>query len=173
MDGDARVDGELPTTSEELQGFVGGLDYSMVIVTTRHEEVRAGCLVGFSTQTSIDPWRMLVCMSRSNMTTRVLAQAGVLAVHRLSRDQVDLARLFGEQSGEWTDKFAHCTWRDGERGVPILTDCPAWVVGEIVSIDDVGDHAGVLIAAVAAGGTGDGEALTFSKLPHLEPGHEA
>ena len=173
VDGDVRVDGELSATSETMQGFVGGLDYSMLIVTSRHEDVRAGCLVGFTTQTSINPWRMLVCMSRSNTTTRVVARAGALAVHRLRRDQVELARLFGEESGEWTDKFARCAWSDGERGIPILTDCPAWVVGEVVSIDDVGDHAGVLIAAVAAGGAGGGEPLTFSSLPEMEPGQEA
>jgi flavin reductase (DIM6/NTAB) family NADH-FMN oxidoreductase RutF len=173
VDGDIKVEGELPVDSSALQQFTAGLDYSMLIVTTRHEDIRAGCLIGFSTQTSIDPWRMLVCLSRKNTTTRVAAQAGVIAVHRLGREQLGLARLFGEESGEWTDKFARCAWRDGPRGMPVLAECPAWFVGEIVSIDDVGDHAGVLVAAVAAGGSGTGDPLTFSAVTDLEPGQEA
>lgn len=173
MEGARRVAGELSADSPEVSGFVDGLDYSMLIVTTQHEGLRSGCLVGFSTQTSIDPWRMLICLSRSNMTTRVVAQAGMVVVHWLGREQVKMARLFGEHTDESLDKFARCQWREDERGLPILTDCPAWLVGEVVSIDDGGDHAGFLIAAVAAGRHRDAEPLTIAALPDLDPGHDA
>ena len=40
--------------------LVGGLDYPMFIATARSERgERAGCLVGFATQCSIDPSRFL------------------------------------------------------------------------------------------------------------------
>jgi flavin reductase (DIM6/NTAB) family NADH-FMN oxidoreductase RutF len=40
-----------------------GLDYTMVVVTAQADAGPAGCLVGFSTQSSIDPPRFLVCLS--------------------------------------------------------------------------------------------------------------
>src|SRR4051812_6447433 len=80
-----------------LQGFEalsGRLDYPMAVVTLQVDGKRAGCLVGFATQCSIDPVRYLVCLSHKNHTYRV-AQQGVqrLAVHLLEPDQTDLAAL--------------------------------------------------------------------------------
>ena len=43
--------------------LVSELDYPMFIVTCADERERAGCLVGFATQCSIDPPRFLVCLS--------------------------------------------------------------------------------------------------------------
>ena len=44
----------------QFDAFVGGLDYPVFVVTAAHGEERSGCLVGFATQASIDPPRMLV-----------------------------------------------------------------------------------------------------------------
>ncbi len=164
---------ELNADAEELDAFVRGLDYTMLLVTTRHERARSGALVGFSTQTSIDPFRFLVCLSHKNLTTRVAEGATHLAVHQFGPDQLALARLFGEHSGDDVDKFARCAWTDGPEGVPILDGCPAWMVGEITARLDLGDHHGMLLAPVAAARARDSGAVTFSELPDLDPGHEA
>lgn len=165
--------GRLDAESAELAAFVSGLDYTMLLVTARHEGRRSGCLVGFATQTSIGPSRLLVCLSRNNATTALAAGATHLAVHQIAADQLALLRLFGEQSEEWTDKFDRCAWADGPHGAPILDGCPAWLVGEVVARLDVGDHEGFLLAPVAAARTRDASALRFADLPPLSPGHEA
>ena len=46
-----------------FDAIVGNLEYPMFIVTTRAGEEPLGCLVGFATQTSIDPPRFIVCLS--------------------------------------------------------------------------------------------------------------
>ncbi|HET7531371.1 MAG TPA: flavin reductase family protein [Mycobacteriales bacterium] len=145
----------------------------MYVVTTRAGDERAGCLVGFTTQTSIDPVRFLVCISDVNATARVVAQATYVVVHQLARDEKDLARLFGEESEDWTDKFARCAWHDGPYDVPVLDASPAWFVGRIVERLDVGDHTGLLLVPVATGGRSDGAILTFRQLADLHPGHPA
>ena len=53
--------------------LTGELDFSMLVVTAFDGRERAGCLVGFSTQCSIDPPRYLVCISTANHTARVAA----------------------------------------------------------------------------------------------------
>ena len=157
----------------DLDPFVSALDYPMYVVTTRAGDERAGCLVGFTTQTSIGPPRFLVCISRANATARAVERATHLGVHQLCRADKELARLFGEESEDWTDKFARCAWHDGPHGVPVLDASPAWFVGEIVQRLDLGDHHGLLLTPVATGGVSDGAVLTLQQLSDLEPGHPA
>src|SRR4051794_6318507 len=98
------------------------LDYPMFAVTCAHGEDRAGCLVGFATQCSIDPARYLVCVSEANHTAAVADAAPVLAVHLLAADQKKLAELFGSRTGDEVDKFAEISWTPGPEGAPLLAD---------------------------------------------------
>jgi flavin reductase (DIM6/NTAB) family NADH-FMN oxidoreductase RutF len=156
-----------------VEAFTAGLNYTMLVVTCRDHDVRAGCLVGFHTQTSIDPVRLLVCLSRNNVTTRVAARAEYLALHQLASADADLAELFGEHSAEETDKFAVCDWSDGPHGVPVLDRAAAWLVGRIASVSDGGDHAVFALDPVAAGRRCDSPSLSLADLPPLQPGQQA
>ena len=98
-----------------FNALVSELDYPMFVVTTAAGGERAGCLVGFATQSSIDPPRFLVCLSKQNRTYRVARDADLLAVHSLPADATDLAELFGGETGDRVDKFAQCDWRPGAR----------------------------------------------------------
>jgi flavin reductase (DIM6/NTAB) family NADH-FMN oxidoreductase RutF len=161
------------TPDAGFSAIVGELDYPMYVVTTRVGDDRAGCLVGFATQTSIDPQRFLVCISKANATARTVEGATHVAVHLVGPDHMELARLFGEESEDWTDKFAQCAWHDGPCGVPVLDASATWFVGEIVDRLTVGDHAGLLLAPVATGGQPTRDVLGFQQLKDLDPGHPA
>jgi flavin reductase (DIM6/NTAB) family NADH-FMN oxidoreductase RutF len=161
--------------SEAFERVVALLDYPMFVVTTRVEDERAGCLVGFSSQVSINPPRYLVGLSKRNHTYRVAARGAThLAVHLLVKEHRDLARLFGGETGDRIDKFSRCGWFDGPEGLPILTDAAAWFTGHILDRFDLGDHVGHLIEPVA-GATPErfGQLVTFADAKDLEPGHEA
>jgi flavin reductase (DIM6/NTAB) family NADH-FMN oxidoreductase RutF len=158
---------------DDLDAFVAGLDYPMFVVTATAGGERSGCLVGFATQCSIDPFRLLVCLSKNNHTYRVAESAPVLAVHRLDARQEELAALFGGSTGDDVDKFARCAWRPGPHGVPLLTDCPAWVVGDVLTRVDLGDHVGFHLAPTEVTATPDGQPLSFAQVRHLTPGHPA
>lgn len=159
---------------EAFEKLVSMLDYPMYVVTTRVGNRRAGCLVGFTSQVSIGPPRFLVGLSEKNHTYRVAQDATHLAVHLLPRTHRELARLFGSETGDRTDKFARIAWHEGPHGLPILDDAAGWFVGEVLSRYDVGDHVGFLLQPI------DGEApekfdqlVTFADVHDLEPGHEA
>jgi flavin reductase (DIM6/NTAB) family NADH-FMN oxidoreductase RutF len=162
-----------PLTTEEFDAFVGGLDYPMFVVTTAAEGVRSGCLVGFTTQASIDPPRLLVCLSVQNHTYRVAQQAKLLAVHVLDPGQRDLAELFGEKTGDTSDKFSQCSWSPGPDGVPLLEDCPRLVVGRVVERQTFGDHVGHLLEPVEVESHRNTEAMGLEDVEDLDPGHEA
>lgn len=150
------------------------LDYTMFVVTTQVDGRAAGCLVGFATQASLQPPRFLVGISKQNHTFRPACQSEHLAVHVLARRDVELARLFGGQTGDDTDKFQSCSWRRGPAAMPILDDAVAWFVGRILSRIDAGDHVGFLLDPIAAQASDSGEdLLAFSDVKDIEPGHPA
>jgi len=159
----------------DLDPFIAGLDYPMFVVTTVRPDTgeRAGCLVGFATQSGIDPDRFVVCLSENNHTFRVAAAAEALAVHALDTAHRELAELFGTLSGDRVDKFARCPWRTGPRGMPILTGCPRWFVGDILDRVRLGNHTGYLLAAVESSGEPSAAPLMFSAVRDLEAGHGA
>lgn len=162
-----------PLSTEEFDAFVEGLDYPLFIVTAHDGVESDGCLVGFATQASIDPPRLLVCLSRANRTLRVADGAGLLAVHVLDADNHELAEHFGGQTGDEVDKLAGVRWHAGPQGVPLLDDLPRYVVGRILERLPLGDHVGHLLEPLAEEGGEVADPLTLRDAGDIEPGHPA
>jgi flavin reductase (DIM6/NTAB) family NADH-FMN oxidoreductase RutF len=152
---------------------MGELDYPMLIVTTSVGDERAGCLVGFATQCSIDPERFLVCISQSNRTFEVACASEALIVHFPTEQMHELVALFGSQTGDELDKFERCPWRPGPRGLPVLDDCPRWFAGEVCGRLALGDHHGFLLQPFDARRECGGSGYPFQRAKRLAPGHEA
>jgi flavin reductase (DIM6/NTAB) family NADH-FMN oxidoreductase RutF len=153
--------------------IVGDLDYPMFIVTAAAGEQRSGCLVGFATQTSIDPPRFLVCLSEKNRTTELARDAELLGVHAVPADAEHLAELFGGETGHEVDKLARVGWRSGEGGVPLLDDAPNRFVGRVEARLPAGDHLAFLLAPVQAEAEPREEEFSFHRAKRIDPGHEA
>jgi flavin reductase (DIM6/NTAB) family NADH-FMN oxidoreductase RutF len=155
--------------------LVGQLEYPMYVVTATARGERAGCLVGFGTQTSIHPARFLACISRKNHTLPVASEADLLAVHFLSDEprEREYAELFGGETGDQVDKFAQVAWHEGPGGVPLLEAIPNRFVGRVLEQLDLGDHVGFLLDPIEAD-EGEGfEELGFQEAKSIPPGHPA
>ena len=152
--------------------LLSSLNYPLFIVTAAAGERREGCVIGFATQTSVDPGRFLACLSRENRTYRIARHAEALAVHFAPRDDEQLVELFGGETGDEIDKFARCEWHQGPHATPILAGCPSWFVGVILSRHDLGDHMGCLLEPIEAR-CEPGELLYFQDVKDIDPGHEA
>jgi flavin reductase (DIM6/NTAB) family NADH-FMN oxidoreductase RutF len=160
----------------DLTGFLDGLDYPMFVVTAQHDGLHAGCLVGFTSQVSMEPARFLVCLSVENHTYDIARDASVLAVHLLGADQADLAAVFGSETGDEIDKFDRCRWHAGPDGIRVLTDAPAWMLGSVRERVLFGDHVGFLLDPLEAHREGGGsgfDMLTYQQVRGLSPGHPA
>ena len=156
-----------------FQSIVGALDYPMGIVTTFDGTERAGCLVGFTAQCSIDPPLVMVWLSKRNHTTRIAGRATALLVHLPSHADRELATLFGQETGDEVDKFSRCRWEPGPEGLPLLAGCSRWFAGRIVERLDTGDHVGHLLEPFDAAAGPWSAQLGFQSVKDLEPGHEA
>jgi flavin reductase (DIM6/NTAB) family NADH-FMN oxidoreductase RutF len=164
-----------------FDALVSALDTSVVVVTTATTAAggeRAGCLVGFHAQCSIQPRQYAVWLSKANRTYRVALLAGHVAVHPLGPGDRDLAELFGGRTGDDVDKFARCDWEPGPGGVPLLTGRAGgrMVLRRTALLDVGGDHSCLVGEPVLAEppdrrGTGGFTPLRLATAGSVPPGH--
>ena len=160
--------------SDVIGDLVRRADPPLYVATTAAAGERAGCVIGFATQASIDPPRFLVGISTENRTWRVAQTATHLAVHLFGRDRIDVISLFGGATGDDVDKFANGAWSEGPGAVPVLDGAVAWFVGRIIERYDLGDHVGHLLEPVTGGtSTGPDPAVTLADADDIEAGHPA
>jgi flavin reductase (DIM6/NTAB) family NADH-FMN oxidoreductase RutF len=157
--------------AETFNALMGELDYPMFIVTAAQGGERAGCLVGFATQCSIDPPRFLVCLSKVNRTYRVAREADAVAVHFVPAEAAPLAELFGGETGDRIDKFERCKWTPGPGGIPLLDDCPDRFVGAVRERVDGGDHVAYFLEPITAEYGHEAGQFTFHRAKRIEAGH--
>jgi flavin reductase (DIM6/NTAB) family NADH-FMN oxidoreductase RutF len=151
---------------------VGRLNTPMFVVTARGRDgERAGCLIGFATQVSVHPPRFLACISKENRTFDVVSKSGTVVVHFLSREQRELAELFGGETGDEVDKFELCEWREGPDGVPVLAGVAGWFAGRVLDRFDLGDHVGLWLDPFEAHDGGGNPDLGFQDVKQIDPGH--
>jgi flavin reductase (DIM6/NTAB) family NADH-FMN oxidoreductase RutF len=159
----------------DFAALTAGLDVPMFVVTALADDdgERSGCLIGFATQTSIDPQRFLVCLSQANHTHGVALRASHLAVHWVPEDAMALAELFGGETGDDVDKLARSAWHEGPHGAALLDDAPNRFVGAVLWRRDVGDHSAFLLEPVWAEHGADVGELRFARAKAIDPGHPA
>jgi len=120
--------------------IVSNLEYPMFVVAAAADGDADACLVGFTSQCSIDPSRFAVFLSKENHTYDVALRAEVLVVHRLRADQHQLAEHFGGKSAyDDPKKLRECEWTAGPGGSPVIEGCD-WFAGRVLQHVDTGDH---------------------------------
>ena len=161
----------------EQHGFVElvrEIDYVMFVVTAAADGERAGCLVGFTTQTSIHPPRFLVCLSRKNHTYRVAC--------RLGRPRACTSWRPGRRSSRSCSVARPATRSTsspaagGGRGLAACRSSmtfPDWFAGRVLDRVDLGDHVGFLLAPIDGQAGRGPRPLTFHRARRIEAGHPA
>lgn len=160
--------------ADRFDQVMASLDPPMIVVTTASQGRVAGCLVGFHIQSSIEPRRYTVWLSKANHTYRVGLRASAFGLHFLAAGDLDLAERFGTATGERVDKFADLAWSPGLAGVPLLDRCAHRVEARRVAILDEGsDHVCITTTPVRAWASGGFTPLRLSAVDHLDPGHQS
>ncbi len=164
-----------PPDEERFDRLLAGLDTPVTIVTTVAGGERAGCLVGFQSQCSIEPRKYALWLSKANHTYRVALRADMLAVHLLGPGDHDLAEIFGGGTGDDVDKFADIEVAAGPDGVPLLSRCPdRLVVRRTALLDEGSDHVCLVTELVEVhGGDRPLSPLRVSDVDDITPGHQA
>lgn len=155
-----------------LDDLMGSVDSPLIVVTTSAQGERAGCLVGFHSQASIDPEHYCFWLSKANHTYRVALRSDHFAVHFLTTADRELARHFGALSGSETDKFSGLDSIASDHDVPLLADLPnRLLVERVAMLDDGGDHVCLTARVIAIEFGQSFTPLRPSQLGDLKPGH--
>jgi len=159
-------------TDDAFDGIMSSLDAPLAVVTAATAQERAGCLVGFHSQSSIGPERYCVWLSKANHTYRVGLRSTHLAVHFLTSSDLALAERFGSRTGDDGDKFGGLRVSVGPGGAPVLQDCPHWLVARRTALlDEGGDHVCVVTEPVTVHTSGPFEPLRTSGAAHIVAAH--
>ena len=157
---------------DPFNAVVSSQDAGLIVVTTAEAGEQAGCLVSFHSQSSIGPQRYCVWLSKANHTYRVALRSSHLAIHFLTSLDLPLAERFGSQTGDHVDKFAGLRVSSGPGGVPVLQDCPHWLVARRTTLlDEGGDHVCVVTEPVTGHTSGPFEPLRTSQAAHIAAAH--
>ena len=107
---------------------------------------------------------MLAGIAPNHSTAELIDASGVLALHLLRLDQIDLAWNFARDSSRERDKLAGLDVSSEATGAPILTDCLAWLDCRVIGRYDAGDRLFFWADVVANREVSDGTPLTDQAL---------
>jgi flavin reductase (DIM6/NTAB) family NADH-FMN oxidoreductase RutF len=79
-------------------------------------------------------------LAKYHFTHELIEATDEFCMHLVGEDQIDWVWRFGIPSGRDIDKFHGLPTSTGARGVPILTDAPAWLDCRVESRMDTGDR---------------------------------
>jgi uncharacterized repeat protein (TIGR04076 family) len=139
----------------------------VVVITARSGEKLNGMSACWVNRAAEQPFLVMVSVWKRNFSHDLIHRSGVFAVNILRRDQVDIARHFGKQSGREVEKFSNIHYKTEKTGSPIMTDCLAYLDCRIVSTTDAGDHTIFLGEVLTADFVNQGEPLLFQRKDYL------
>jgi flavin reductase (DIM6/NTAB) family NADH-FMN oxidoreductase RutF len=124
------------------------LTTGVYVIGVAHEGHNNAFTAAWVTQVSFEPLLVALAVNTQNLSYSLLKQSGAFVLNMLRRDQLDLARHFGTQSGRELDKFVGQRWRPGTLGAPILQNAAAYLECRISGAVAAGDHELVLGRAI-------------------------
>jgi flavin reductase (DIM6/NTAB) family NADH-FMN oxidoreductase RutF len=123
--------------SARFRQVLGHFPTGVTVVTAVNGEKPVGLAVGSFTSVSLEPPLVAFCPAKTSSSWPKIREAGSFCVNILAEDQEDVCRVFASKA---EDKFEGLGWRKGTKGLPVLTDVLAWIVCEIETVHDAGDH---------------------------------
>ena len=130
-------------TPSAFRSVMGHFCTGVTVVTGRGPRTPGGqgAPTGFTCQAfsslSLQPPRIVLCVSRSSSSWPVISAGGAFCVNVLAQHQHALSERFARSGG---DKFADVDWSAAPSGSPRLTGASAWIDCRPHTELDGGDH---------------------------------
>jgi flavin reductase (DIM6/NTAB) family NADH-FMN oxidoreductase RutF len=139
---------------------LGHFASGVTVVTTCHNNRRAGITVNAFCSVSLDPPLVLVCIEHKNYAHDLVKDAGIFAVNILASDQADTSRCFASPSAEKFERFCGVTTHEVATGAPVFDHCAAFVDCRLVAVYPGGDHS-IFVGHVEALGSSEDAPLLY------------
>ena len=120
--------------------------------------------INWTTQVSFQPPLVVIGVKKDSKPFGILKSGRKFALSFLESGQRDLAYAFFKSVTAENGKFGDHAYETAETGCPIISDAASWVEGEVLSIDETGDHAAVIGRVTNAGVKHEAKPLTLAEL---------
>jgi flavin reductase (DIM6/NTAB) family NADH-FMN oxidoreductase RutF len=156
---------DVRTDRKILQNALFKIPCGLFVVTSAFSGRPNGMINNSVFQITDDPLQLLVGMDKGHLTTELIINSSVLAVHFLKQDQLKWVQQFGFESGRTKNKFTAVNWQPEVTGAPILLDAAGFLECKIYpeKTMDAGTHVVFLAEVVAGGVTDDLTPLTYQE----------
>ena len=142
------------------------LTNGVYIVTSRNEQRYGGATVTWVSQASFKPPLLMAAIRKESNVYQCLVESKFAALHVLAADQQDIAQRFFTPTSVSDSLINGEPFTEGKNTAPILNNAPAYVECSVLRIvDDVGDHAVVIMEVLEAGCRRSIDPMTISKSP--------
>lgn len=151
------------------------LSYGLFVLSARQGEKDNGCIINTAIQVTAEPNRIVMAVSKDNLTHDMVRDTGRFTLSILSEEaDFELFRRFGYQSGREADKFAGLEGSTGRdrAGVPYVTQgAAAWLSCSVVTATDLGSHTLFLVDVLEGDWLSQVPSLTYAYYQqHIKPG---
>lgn len=136
------------------------ITYGVYVLGVEHEGSIEMATITWLTQSSFSPPQIAMGIKKAGRPFALLAKSRRFAVSILGTGQRDMASAFFKPTTVQAQSVNGFAFAKG----PVLTDAPAWISGEVVSIDESGDHAVIVGKVTDAGVRQKGDALTLKEM---------
>jgi flavin reductase (DIM6/NTAB) family NADH-FMN oxidoreductase RutF len=120
--------------------------------------------INWTTQVSFQPPLVVIGVKKDSKPFGILKSGRKFALSFLESGQRDLAFAFFKSVTPENGKFGDHAYETAETGCPIISDAASWVEGNVLSIDETGDHAAVICQVTNAGVKHEAKPLTLAEL---------
>jgi flavin reductase (DIM6/NTAB) family NADH-FMN oxidoreductase RutF len=155
----------------DINDIIRLLDREVWIITSAHQDRRAGLIATFVCHASIVPElpRMLIGLAKQHRTWNVIEASRAFVLHLPDESHLDWVWRFGLSSGRSRDKFAGIPFTASATGCPLLPGMLAWMDCKVEASLDTGDRTVYLAEVVASKLEKPGKPLTMQRLLQLAP----
>ncbi len=149
---------DAPHALEVFKEAMASLAAGVAVVTgVDPESGPCGMTVTSIASYSAKPPSVIVCVDESTRSYRGMTEGEYFAVHLLSEDQPDVARLFASKVD---DKFEQCESVAGPHGLQLIVGSLATLICRKSFVAKHGDHA-IVIGTVVEGSVEDRQPLVY------------
>ncbi|WGS65575.1 flavin reductase family protein [Marinitoga aeolica] len=110
------------------------------IVTINSNNKLNGITVAWITRVSIKPPMIAISIGKQRYSYELLESADKFGVCILSKEQKNLAKIFGSKSGRNINKFENVDFELTKSGIPKIKNIVAFFECKIVNKAEAGDH---------------------------------
>lgn len=127
------------------------LTNGVYILTSRGKEGYGGATVTWVSQASFRPPLLMTAIRPDSNVYKCLNDSKFAVLHVLSAEQQDVAQRFFTPTSVCDGQMNGQPFVEGKTKAPVLDNAPAYVECRVIRvIDDVGDHAVVIMEVVEA-----------------------